>query len=341
MIDDVLRFAVLIGASDVHLTKGECVCFRIDGRICRVYEVEGGGDVAGWDERLKGGLGDEVMEVIVRELRKNCSRELNDFAYELDENKRFRVNIFKQRGSYAVAIRVLSPMVLTIEELFRGFPEVVKQIKGFTSLNHGIVLVTGPTGSGKSTTLAAMIDEINRTYYKHIITLEDPIEYVHLHNRCLVNQREIGRDVKSFSEGLRDALREDPDVILVGEMRDLETVKIALQAAKTGHLVLSTLHTNNTSETVERILGMFSGDESALYRLDFAETLQGVVSQQLVRRKGGGRVAAVEILVASPAVRSYIREGKSHQIASSIQTGREDGMVLMEKSLSELIRIGG
>jgi twitching motility protein PilT len=219
-------------------------------------------------------------------------------------------------------------------------PVAVNTMCRFARLPHGLILVTGPTGSGKSTTLATIVDHINQIYRKHIITMEDPIEYVHQHNKSVINQREIGRDVLSFPDGLRAALREDPDVILIGEMRDLETVEIALQAAKTGHLVLSTLHTGSAAETIERIISMFPGERQAVARLDLADALQGVISQQLVRGKNGGRVPVMEILVLTPAVRNLIREGKSHHILTAIQTGGSEGMIIMEKSLSELIRAG-
>jgi twitching motility protein PilT len=227
-----------------------------------------------------------------------------------------------------------------MEDLFGDLPGVADTLRRLASLPYGLVLVTGPTGAGKSTTLAAMVGHINRRFRKHVITMEDPVEYVHPHGRCLVNQREVGRDALSFADGLRAALRQDPDVILVGEMRDLETVEIALHAAKTGHLVLSTLHTSSAAETVERVVGMFPEGKQQVARLDLAHALQGVVAQQLVRRKGGGQVAAVEILVATPAVRNLIREGKAHQLATVIQTNRDEGMVLMAKSLSDLIRRG-
>lgn len=347
MIDELLMFAVETGSSDVHLTTDTEPCLRIDGEIYRISEIPDYEKLASKCPLCIRELTAEEVFSALEELTKgtNFMQELHtkrsiDFAYETCKGHRFRVNAFYQKGKPAVALRVLSNIVPTIEELFGIFPNVAAKIYDFAQLPHGLILVTGPTGSGKSTTLAAIINEINTTMRKHIITLEDPIEYIHHHKNSIVNQREVGRDVLSFADGLRAALREDPDVILVGEMRDLETVRTAMQAANTGHLVLSTLHTNTAAETVERIINMFSGDEQYSARLDFSEALQGVISQRLVRKKTGGRIPAVEIMVATPAIRSCIREGKTHQITSAIQTGKEEGMRLMEKSLSELIRQG-
>lgn len=348
MIDNLLELAVKIKASDIHLTVNTEPCLRIDGEIYRISETPVYEEMKAKCPELAGILEVENIMAVIKELLEGTNIALDelyqkknlDLAYEDCNGRRFRVNIFLQHKKPAVALRVLSNVVPTIDELFGNFPNVAAKMYDFAKLPHGLILVTGPTGSGKSTTLAAIINAINSTMRKHIITLEDPIEYVHPHKMSIVNQREIGRDAISFIDGLRAALREDPDVILVGEMRDLETVKIAMQAANTGHLVLSTLHTNTASETVERIINMFSGDEQTSARLDFSEAIQAVISQRLVKKKNGGRVPAVEIMVATPAIRNCIREGKTYQIVSAIQTGKEEGMQLMEKSLSELIRQG-
>jgi len=348
-VNALLAFALERGASDVHIAAGAPPVFRVDGELYGLLELEGGeGLAAAWPE-VGGPLPPEAAAGLVAallergagaSLRDLGERKNIDFAYQLPGGARFRVNAYFDRVSPAAACRALPDRVPEIDEFFGDLPGVADTLKRLASLPYGLVLVTGPTGSGKSTTLAAMVGYINRRFRKHVITMEDPVEYVHAHGRCLINQREVGRDVRSFADGLRAALREDPDVILVGEMRDLETVEIALHAAKTGHLVLSTLHTSSAAETVERVVSMFPEGKQQVARLDLADALQGVVAQQLVRRKGGGRVPAVEILVATPAVRNLIREGKAHQIATVIQTSRDEGMILMAKSLSDLIRRG-
>lgn len=349
IVDDLLAFALERGASDVHIAAGVPPVFRVDGELCGLHELGGWEEIAAVQPEVCGPLPPEAAAGMVAcllergagaSLRDLGERKNIDFAYQLPGGARFRVNAYFDRVSPAAACRALPDRVPGIDELFSDLPGVPGTLERLASLPYGLVLVTGPTGSGKSTTLAAMVGYINCRFRKHVITMEDPVEYVHSHGRCLINQREVGRDVLSFADGLRAALREDPDVILVGEMRDLETVEIALHAAKTGHLVLSTLHTSSAAETVERVVGMFPEGKQQIARLDLADTLQGVVAQQLVRRKGGGRVPAVEILVATPAVRNLIREGKAHQIATVIQTGRDEGMVLMARSLSDLIRRG-
>jgi twitching motility protein PilT len=247
-----------------------------------------------------------------------------------------RVNAYLQRGAVSAAFRVIPSTIQSLEAL--GMPSVIHDL---ASLPRGMVLVTGPTGSGKSTTLAAVIDHINSTREDHILTIEDPIEFLHSHKRCLVNQRELGSDATSFSEGLRAALREDPDVILVGEMRDLETISTALTAAETGHLVLATLHTQDAPQTVDRIIDVFPPHQQQHVRVMLSVALQGVVAQQLLpTADGAGRVPAVEVLVPTPAVRNLIREGKTHQIYSAIQTGAEYGMQTMDAALAELVRSG-
>jgi len=259
-----------------------------------------------------------------------------DFSYAIYGFGRFRVNVFKQRGTPAVAIRVVPPNILTPEEL--GLPEIVKSL---ARKPYGLVLVTGPTGSGKSTTLAAMIDLLNKEVSGHIITLEDPIEFLHTHKNCIVNQREVGIDTHSFAAGLRVALREDPDIILVGEMRDLETISTAITAAETGHLVLATLHTSNAVQTVDRIIDVFPPHQQNQVRIQLSMVLQGIIAQTLIPRVDrAGRVVAVEVLVANAAVRNLIREGKTHQLPTIIQSSSKLGMQTMDSSLRDLYMRG-
>jgi twitching motility protein PilT len=259
-----------------------------------------------------------------------------DLSYSIQGIGRFRVNVFKQRGSSAMALRVVAQQMPTLDKL--GSPPILKDL---TTKTRGLILVTGPTGSGKSTTLAAMINEINSTRSGHIITLEDPVEYLHKHKKSIVNQREVGHDTKSYSNALRAALREDPDVILVGEMRDLETISIAITAAETGHLVLSTLHTIGASKTIDRIIDVFPPYQQQQIKVQLSAVVEGIISQQLLPKADGkGRVAALEIMTATPAIRSLVREGKSHQIDSAIQTGGRYGMKSMDMSLVELFKKG-
>lgn len=259
-----------------------------------------------------------------------------DFSYSSPGIGRFRVNAYKQRGSYGMALRVIPLTIPTMESL--GLPKVISDI---ARLPRGLVLVTGPTGSGKSTTLASMIDQINRERACHILTLEDPLEYLHKHKKAMVNQREIGSDSASFASALRGALREDPDVILVGEMRDLETIGIAITAAETGHLVLSTLHTNGAAKTIDRVIDVFPPHQQQQIRVQLASVIQAIVSQQLLPRSDGkGRVGAYEIMIATPAIRNLIREDKIHQIDTSIQTGAKLQMQTMDSSLIDLYTRG-
>lgn len=344
LFDALLKLMVSAGASDLHLTVGIPPVLRLNGRLQKITE-------AGIEKHLeelpatKSPLNPETLKEIaaylLQEPRHKARYEEKgntDLAWSVPGLSRFRLNVYRQRGSPAVACRVLSGKIPSIEELFPHAPGTAGVIKKLSGLPRGLVLVTGPTGSGKSTTLAAMVGHINETSEKHVITLEDPIEYMHRHNRSVVNQREVGSDVESFEEGLRAALREDPDVILVGEMRDLETIATAITAAETGHLVLSTLHTNTAAETVERIIDVFPPHQQQQVRVQLAGVLQGVLSQQLLSRKdGGGRVCAAEVLVATHAVRALIREGKTHQIPSAVQTGAGEGMVPLDKALAELV----
>jgi twitching motility protein PilT len=259
-----------------------------------------------------------------------------DFSYVLPNVSRFRVNVYKQRKSYCAAIRVVTSEIPTLDSL--GFPPILKEM---TTRPRGLILVTGPTGSGKSTTLAAMVHHINTTRSCHILTLEEPIEYLHRHKRCMINQREVGDDSKSFASGLRSALREDPDVILVGEMRDLETISTAVSAAETGHLVMSTLHTTSAAQTIDRIIDVFPPHQQQQIRIQLSTVLTGIISQQLLQTSDGkGRVAALEILVANDAVRNLIREGKTYQISTVLQTHLKQGMYTMDYSLAQLVKAG-
>ncbi|MEW6723942.1 MAG: type IV pilus twitching motility protein PilT [Bacillota bacterium] len=324
---DLLQEAVRRGASDLHLTALATPMLRVNGQLVPIGE-----QVLTADDTT--GLLDEIIDE--QQLARLQARGDVDFSYSFPGASRFRVNAYRQRGSVAVAVRVISPTVRSWYEL--GLPEVVADL---ARRPDGLVIVTGPTGSGKSTTLAAMVDLINSERRCHIITLEDPIEYLHRHKRSLVNQREIGVDSQSFADGLRAALREDPDIIMVGEMRDLETVSIALRAAETGHLVLATLHTNDAAGTIDRLVDVFPPHQQQQIRVQLAATLQGIIAQQLLpRADGSGRVGAYEILVATTAVRNLIREGKTHQIPSSIQTGARHGMKPMSGSLKELYAAG-
>jgi twitching motility protein PilT len=357
LVDDLLTLAARCGASDLHLTVGVPPVLRLHGRLWKVTDLavsgpaeareEAGAVLALWPE-INSPLTPALIERLAGDLlgegkrREEFEKRGNaDLARSVPGLSRFRVNVYLQRGNCAAVCRVLSNRIPPLDELFAHVPGTVAVMRKLAELPRGLVLVTGPTGSGKSTTLAAMVDHINRTSERHIITLEDPIEYLHQHRRSVVNQREVGEDVASFADGLRAALREDPDVILVGEMRDLETIATAITAAETGHLVLSTLHTNTAAETVERVVDVFPPHQQQQVRVQLAGVLQGVLSQQLLPRKDGrGRVCAVEILVATHAVRALIREGKTHMIPGAIQTGASEGMVPMDKALADLVLSG-
>jgi twitching motility protein PilT len=357
LVNDLLVLAVRCGASDLHLTVGVPPVLRLHGRLWKLTELAASGPgstrreaaavMSLWPE-TKEPLTPTLAKQIASELLKN-GRHLEQFekkgnadlARSVPGLSRFRVNVYRQRGNHAAVCRVLASRIPPLDELFSHAPGAAAVMRRFAELPRGLVLVTGPTGSGKSMTLAAMVDHINRTFEKHVITLEDPVEYMHRHNRSVINQREVGEDVESFAEGLRAALREDPDVILVGEMRDLETIATAITAAETGHLVFSTLHTNTAAETVERIIDVFPPHQQQQVRVQLSGVLQGVLSQQLLPRKDGkGRVCAVEILVATHAVRALVREGKTHQIPSAIQTGASEGMIPLDKALADLVLTG-
>lgn len=327
LINEILISAEEKLASDVHLTVGMPPVFRIDGELVRQ------GDQC----LTPGDLRELIHEMVTDEQRAKFESEGQfDFSYALVNRGRYRVNVYHQRGSYGLAARLVNSKIPSLDDL--GLPNSVADL---ARKKRGLILVTGPTGSGKSTTQAAMIDLINQERSCHVMTLEDPIEYLHHHKRSMVNQREVGHDVHSFERGLRAALREDPDVILVGEMRDLETIAIAITAAETGHLVLSTLHTQGAAATIDRAIDVFPPHQQQQIRIQLAAVLEGVVSQQLLPLKDTkGRVGAFEVLITNNAVRNLIREGKTHQIQTVIQTGKVLGMQTMDSALVELFRKG-
>ncbi|MBV1818182.1 type IV pilus twitching motility protein PilT [Anaerosalibacter bizertensis] len=320
---ELVTKAVKMKASDLHLVVGVPPVFRINGSLVKCGE----------DELKSNDIGKIVEEV----LNKDQLRELNekgevDIAYSMADRRRLRVNVFRQRGCLSLSLRIIPKDIPTLEEL--KLPNIVK---GLTKLSRGLILVTGPTGSGKTTTLASMINEINEERNCHIITLEDPIEYVHIHNQSIINQREIKNDTLSFSKGLRAALRQDPDVILVGEMRDLETISTVLTAAETGHLVISTLHTLGAAKTMDRIIDVFPPEQQRQIKVQLASVIQGIISQQLLKSiDGNSRFAAFEIMIATPAIRNLIREGKNYQIDTVIQTGKKHGMQTMDNAILNL-----
>jgi len=325
-VDELLRFAVEKGASDIHITVGVPPIFRINGQLVKITDID----------RLMPDDTSVIVESIMTDAVLKTYKEKGevDFSYSVLGIGRFRVNVYNQRGSASMALRTVPLKVPTIEDL--QLPDTLRKMADH---KRGLILVTGPTGSGKSTTLAAMIDHINKTRSSHVLTLEDPIEYLHRHDKSIVNQREIGLDSMTYGNALRASLRQDPDVILIGEMRDLETISTAITAAETGHLVLSTLHTTGAVATVDRIVDVFPPSQQEQIRVQLAAVLQGVVSQQLLKRAdSNGRIAALEILLCNSAIRNHIREGKSHQMMSSIQTGRKVGMISMDAYLSDLYK---
>lgn len=322
-ITELLAFSAKQKASDLHLSAGLPPMIRVDGDIRRL-------NVPAMEDREVRKL---IYDIMADRQRRDYEEFFEtDFSFEVPGVSRFRVNVFNHARGAGAVFRTIPSEVLTLEDL--GLGQVFRQL---SMLPRGLVLVTGPTGSGKSTTLAAMIDYINSNRYEHILTIEDPVEFVHRSKRCLINQREVHRDTHGFAQALRSALREDPDVILVGEMRDLETIRLALTAAETGHLVFGTLHTTSAAKTIDRIIDVFPGEEKSMVRSMLSESLQAVISQTLLKRIGGGRVAAHEILVATAAVRNLIREDKVAQIYSAIQTGGNLGMQTLDASLAKLV----
>ncbi len=325
-IDKYLQMMLEHGASDLHLCTGSKPVFRKDGAIIRLREDE-------VDAQRAKTLLYEIMPKRNEEEFHQTSD--TDFAYELPGIARYRVNVFVDQKGMCGVFRIIPSEIKTMDQLM--LPDSVKR---FCSLAKGLVLVTGPTGSGKSTTLAAMIDHINKNRTDHIITIEDPVEFVHTNQRCLVNQREVHVHTQSFKTALRAALREDPDIVLVGEMRDLETTRIALETAETGHLVFGTLHTTTAISTIDRLIDQFPADEQQQIRVMLASTLKGVVAQNLLKKVGGGRVAAIEVLVVNQAVGMLIRESKNSQIMSIMQTGKKEGMTILNQELARLTKEG-
>jgi len=325
-IAQLLAFGVKQGASDLHLSAGLPPMIRVDGDIRRI-------NVPDMDHKQ---VHDMLYDIMSDKQRKDYEEFLEtDFSFEIPGLARFRVNAFNHNRGAGGVFRTIPSKILSLEDL--GAPSIFKEISEYP---RGIVLVTGPTGSGKSTTLAGMVDYKNDSEYGHILTVEDPIEFVHQSKKCLVNQREVHRDTLGFNEALRSALREDPDTILVGEMRDLETIRLALSAAETGHLVFGTLHTSSAAKTIDRIVDVFPAAEKSMVRSMLSESLKAVISQTLLKKIGGGRVAAHEIMIGTPAIRNLIREDKVAQMYSAIQTGQNVGMQTLDQNLKGLLAQG-
>jgi twitching motility protein PilT len=325
-IAQLLAFAVKNNASDLHLSAGVPPIIRVDGDVKRINMPA---------------LTHKEVHAMVYDIMNDKQRKTyeeffeTDFSFEIPKLARFRVNAFNQNRGAGAVFRTIPSTILSLDEL-----QSPKIFRDLCMLPRGLVLVTGPTGSGKSTTLAGMIDHCNDNRPDHVLTIEDPIEFVHECKRCLINQREVKRDTLGFSEALRSALREDPDIILVGEMRDLETIRLALTAAETGHLVFGTLHTSSAAKTIDRIVDVFPGEEKDMVRSMLSESLRAVISQTLLKRTGGGRIAAHEIMIGTPAIRNLIREGKIAQMYSSIQTGGSAGMQTLDQCLAEMVSKG-
>ena len=325
-ITELLAFSAKQGASDLHLSAGLPPMIRVDGDVRRI-------NLPPMEHKEVHSL---IYDIMNDKQRKDFEEFLEtDFSFEVPGVARFRVNAFNQNRGAGAVFRTIPSKVLTMEDL--GMGQVFKDI---AAVPRGLVLVTGPTGSGKSTTLAAMVDYINDNRYDHILTIEDPIEFVHESKKCLVNQREVHRDTLGFNEALRSALREDPDIILVGELRDLETIRLALTAAETGHLVFGTLHTTSAAKTIDRVVDVFPANEKSMVRSMLSESLQSVVSQTLLKKVGGGRVAAHEIMIGTAAIRNLIREDKVAQMYSAIQTGAQLGMQTLDQCLSNMLQKG-
>jgi twitching motility protein PilT len=325
-ITELLAFSVQHEASDLHLSTGSPPLIRVDGDVRKL-------NIPAFDAKDVNAL---VYDIMNDRQRKEYEEKLEvDFSFEVPNLARFRVNAFNQNKGPAAVFRTIPSKILSLDDL--GCPDIFREI---SDTPRGLVLVTGPTGSGKSTTLAAMVDYINDTKNQHILTIEDPIEFVHENKQCLINQREVHRDTLSFDAALRSALREDPDVILVGEMRDLETIRLAMTAAETGHLVFGTLHTTSAPKTIDRIIDVFPAAEKSMVRSMLSESLRAVISQTLIKKVGGGRVASHEIMIGTPAIRNLIREDKIAQMYSTIQTGMSNGMQTMDQCLQSLVNRG-
>lgn len=323
-ITELLGFSVKNNSSDLHLSAGMPPMIRVDGDLRKL-------NVPALEHKDVIKI---VYDIMNDKQRKEFEEHLEtDFSFEIPNLARFRVNAFNQSRGAAAVFRTIPSKILSLDDL--SLPPIFTDMASYPK---GLVLVTGPTGSGKSTTLAAIIDYINANRYDHILTVEDPIEFIHTSNKCLVNQREVHRDTKSFSAALRSALREDPDIILVGELRDLETIRLAMTAAETGHLVFGTLHTNSATKTINRIIDVFPGDEKSMIRSMLSESLQAVVAQTLLKKVGGGRVAALEIMICNAALRNLIREDKIAQMYSAIQTGQSQGMSTLDQHLTQLVQ---
>ena len=325
-ITELLAFSAKNGASDLHLSAGLPPMIRVDGDIRRI-------NVPALQHN---DVHDMVYDIMNDKQRKDFEEFMEtDFSFEVPGLARFRVNAFNHNRGAGAVFRTIPSKVLSLDDL--GAPNIFREI---SNQARGLILVTGPTGSGKSTTLAAMIDYVNDSKYEHILTVEDPIEFVHSSKKCLVNQREVHRDTLGFNEALRSALREDPDIILVGELRDLETIRLAISAAETGHLVYGTLHTSSAAKTISRIIDVFPAAEKDMIRSMLSESLKAVISQTLLKKNGGGRIAAHEIMIGTPAIRNLIREDKIAQMYSSIQTGQAVGMQTLDQCLKDLITKG-
>ncbi|MCK5668020.1 MAG: type IV pilus twitching motility protein PilT [Gammaproteobacteria bacterium] len=323
-IGELLAFGEKNGSSDLHLSAGVPPMIRVDGDMRKI-------NVPVLDHTE---VHDMVYDIMNDKQRKDFEEFWEcDFSFEIPGLARFRVNAFNQNRGAGAVFRTIPSEILSLEQL--GAPKIFEEL---ADTPRGVVLVTGPTGSGKSTTLAAMVDHKNNNEYGHILTVEDPIEFVHVTKKCLINQREVHRDTLGFNEALRSALREDPDVILVGEMRDLETIRLALSAAETGHLVFGTLHTSSAAKTIDRVVDVFPAAEKDMIRAMLSESLKAVISQTLLKKNGGGRVAAHEIMVGTPAIRNLIRENKIAQMYSAIQTGQQFGMKTLDQDLTELVK---